>query len=474
MEFALKDVFLCHTGADKDWTRKLGERIEKEEWGGRRLSVFFDEWDIEPGDNILLKLNEGLAKSRFVALVMSPEMVRADWPSLELTAILASDPMNRQGRLIPLLLRDADKDAKARIDIPPVLRPFLYIDFRDPKEFERGFARLVAKVRAEAPPRGTGNPARGTPSRSEPAVLATFAEARQEPDKVHDTLISNLLPVVDMPKVLWSAPTTLKSKGDLPKGNDLPPFILREGRIYTFSDLSDSSSPLRAHVTEALWQRHAVTDWRNDIDRWRWVIELLNVSLKQHLWTLRIAFDRDTRRYFFKLRKLGKSVRLKWGSGTRRTVVRAPDPEKGGNYVHQGARLSFESLGDRLFLSVEPCWVFTRDGANSIRRQDVGPLAMQWGGKERNGAIIRHVLMWSDVLTNGRRTGQVPTGDKPIVLSRLPATVGIGIGIADDVVAIKALLRFTKAEQDLEAPEQVVLEYLEDEADASDAPENEE
>ncbi len=86
---------------------------------------------------------------------------------------------------------------------------------------------------------------------------------------------------------------------------------------------------------------------------------------------------------------------------------------------------------------------------------------MQWGGKERNGAIVRHVLMWSDVLTNGRRTGHISglisgvisIGATLVVLLmvgalvtgiKVPSTPGgwgvaVGIAIASTVVAILAM-----------------------------------
>ncbi|MFT3840765.1 MAG: toll/interleukin-1 receptor domain-containing protein [Myxococcaceae bacterium] len=465
METPLKDVFLCHNRADKDWTRALGERLEQEDWSGRKLSVFFDEWDIEPGDNILLKLNHGLKVSRFVAVVLSPEMLGSDWCGLELTSVLAQDPVNRQGRMIPLLRRDQDLTTKQRIEIPPILRPFNYLDFRDEKAFARAYARLLAKIKGEAVPRGRllgGQRPQPSSAGEGPPMLASFSTARQDPDSVHDTLVSNLLPVCDMPRVIWSAKTTLGTKSDLPPGNDLPPFIIREGKIFTFADLSSASSPFRPWLAGTEWKREALTDWSNNPDRWRWIIELLNLALKAHLHSQGVTFDKETKRYHFRPRKTGKSVQLKWGSGTKRTVVRAPDKEKGGYWVHQGAKFAFETLGSRLFLSVEPCWVFTTDGYKSIRKQDIGPLAMQWGGKERNGAIVRHVLMWSDVLTKGHRTGHLETGDKPVVIGRLPATVGMGVGIADDQVTIHALLKFTSAEQELEVPEEIVFGYIDE------------
>lgn len=77
------DLFLCHSGADKDWVRSLGSRLEELRIGDRSIQVFFDEWDIDYGDNIISKIDAGLKQSRFVGLVLSPRMVQADWPTAE-------------------------------------------------------------------------------------------------------------------------------------------------------------------------------------------------------------------------------------------------------------------------------------------------------------------------------------------------------------------------------------------------------
>ncbi len=77
----LIDLFLCHNGADKDWVRTLAEHIESETFDGlphgRPLRVFFDEWDIDVGQNVLLKINHGLSMSRYVAVIISPEFLEA-------------------------------------------------------------------------------------------------------------------------------------------------------------------------------------------------------------------------------------------------------------------------------------------------------------------------------------------------------------------------------------------------------------
>ena len=42
------DVFLSYNHVDHDWVHELAVRIESEQWDGRPLKVFFDEWDIQP------------------------------------------------------------------------------------------------------------------------------------------------------------------------------------------------------------------------------------------------------------------------------------------------------------------------------------------------------------------------------------------------------------------------------------------
>ncbi len=58
------DVFLSHSSKDKAVVRKLAERLRDD-----GLRVWLDEWEIRPGDPILLKIEEGLEQSRALVLV---------------------------------------------------------------------------------------------------------------------------------------------------------------------------------------------------------------------------------------------------------------------------------------------------------------------------------------------------------------------------------------------------------------------
>lgn len=110
------DVFLSHSSKDKDVVRPLAERLR-----GDGVRVWFDEWQIKPGDSIPAKIEEGLERSRVLVLCMSGNAFGSDWAQLESGTYRFKDPLNKERRFIPLRLDDAD--------IKGTLAQFLYIDW---------------------------------------------------------------------------------------------------------------------------------------------------------------------------------------------------------------------------------------------------------------------------------------------------------------------------------------------------------
>jgi hypothetical protein len=53
------DVFLSHNAADKPRLRRLAERLRT-----AGLRVWFDEWIIQPGDDICLAIERGVESAR--------------------------------------------------------------------------------------------------------------------------------------------------------------------------------------------------------------------------------------------------------------------------------------------------------------------------------------------------------------------------------------------------------------------------
>ena len=152
-----KDIYLCYSSADRDWVKDLAEQLESETIDGlptsRRLRVFLDLWDIDSGESLVQRINEGMKHSRYVATVLSPEFMKTPWPTFEWTHIVTLDPMNAQKRLIPIYLRDVSVDGNERIDLCAPFRGLKYLDFRRKEDFRRMFVGSSTASRSCRPPR---------------------------------------------------------------------------------------------------------------------------------------------------------------------------------------------------------------------------------------------------------------------------------------------------------------------------------
>lgn len=87
------DVFLSHSSKDKPVVCGLAQRLKK-----NGLQVWFDEWEIKPGDMIGLKIENGLEQSRTLILVMSANAFSSEWVMLERHTAIFRDPTNAQRR----------------------------------------------------------------------------------------------------------------------------------------------------------------------------------------------------------------------------------------------------------------------------------------------------------------------------------------------------------------------------------------
>jgi hypothetical protein len=96
------DVFMSHSTQDKAVVRPLAERFRQD-----GLKVWFDEWELKPGDSIPAKIEEGLEHSRVLVLCMSANAFGSDWSQLEAGTFRFRDALNKERRFIPLRLDDA-------------------------------------------------------------------------------------------------------------------------------------------------------------------------------------------------------------------------------------------------------------------------------------------------------------------------------------------------------------------------------
>jgi hypothetical protein len=118
------DVFVSHSSKDKAVVQPIAERLRE-----AGLRVWFDAWELRPGDSIPSKIEEGLEHSRVLLLCMSANAFGSDWTQLESGTFRFRDPLNKDRRFIPLRLDDAP--------VRGSLGQFLHIDWRMPQAHEQ-------------------------------------------------------------------------------------------------------------------------------------------------------------------------------------------------------------------------------------------------------------------------------------------------------------------------------------------------
>jgi hypothetical protein len=463
-----RDIFLCHNGANKPWVEALAEQLETIRYNDRYLGVVFDKWDFGKGKNVVLELERLIDEARFVGIVVSKVMLAAEWPTLERTIAVWSDPSGRKGRVVTLLLEN--------VELPASLRVRNWIDFRDPSKYEDGFAELVALLTDTPIRRGRGGFTPTLPPTSlgytaSPQVITASSGA----DRIEELLVTNLLPVTELPTVVQSADTSMRKKSDIghfTKRTDTPPFILREGKLYTFSDLHDINNPLETAVDPKTIRDVLLSTWFASDDTKRWAIELFNLVFRQHCWARRLRFDRDGQRFFFQPQDQ-QPKRIAWNLngkrvrevttrhfGMRKGVDGAPEKFPYG-WRHQAIRAEFVHLPMGLFLRITPTYMLTgEDGKTPRGGPRVGPILSQWLNQERNGQILRSLRFWSLVLARGNKNELIiSTGHERVRISLSPASGTLDFGILGDSIDYDRLIS-AELDDDLTTPELVSEQYL--------------
>ena len=79
------DVFISHASEDKEeFVRPLANRLRD-----LGLRVWYDEFSLRLGDSLSRSIDEGLARSQFGVVVLSPDFFRKEWPQRELDGLVA-------------------------------------------------------------------------------------------------------------------------------------------------------------------------------------------------------------------------------------------------------------------------------------------------------------------------------------------------------------------------------------------------
>lgn len=129
------DIFICHSSTDNPIIATLIEQFKRE-----NITYWIDAEQINFGDQITRKIEEGLEKSRYIIPCLSKNLKASGWTRSEYGAILNAEfSGNSERTVIPLKLDNCEDS-----DIPLLLRDKKRVTYSNKIEFNE-FIKFLKK-----------------------------------------------------------------------------------------------------------------------------------------------------------------------------------------------------------------------------------------------------------------------------------------------------------------------------------------
>lgn len=261
-----------------------------------------------------------------------------------------------------------------------------------------------------------------------------------------DSLLFNVIKAI-LPTRIYVAATTHRHGRDalkaLLEATDNPPaeWVAKGGRLITFLNIENSL--LREVTDSGSVEDFPVSEFalQDDEDEKRLFVELLNRTLRAQL-DPTLSWNRLLKLYYFPPDGPGIDRTIRYASlknDTARAVVKAKRRADGSvSYVrHSAFSGRFWREFDDWFLSIEPTYVFTRDGVRPDRF--AGERISKLKRLENNAAIRGQFVMWRSLLTG---LGLTPSqGDllvaapdaAPLLRFESLEMIGLPVSVPDDL-----------------------------------------
>lgn len=121
-------VFISYSSKDRAMAERIATALR-----AVSLDVWFDSWEIQPGDGILQKIEDGLTQNDIILILLSPHAVDSTWVRKELDTALMRQLSGQHVTIIPIVIEDCE--------IPATLKDIENVKFTG--DFQRSFIDLM-------------------------------------------------------------------------------------------------------------------------------------------------------------------------------------------------------------------------------------------------------------------------------------------------------------------------------------------
>lgn len=128
----MANVFISYRRSDYEKVGRLADEIR-----AAGHEVWLDEWEVELGDSIVARINDGLNAASYVVLCCSSQPATAAWIAREWMSTLARQLNGERVKILPALLSGDH--------LPSILADMKYADLS--KDWSGGVAEILKTIK---------------------------------------------------------------------------------------------------------------------------------------------------------------------------------------------------------------------------------------------------------------------------------------------------------------------------------------
>lgn len=129
----MSSIFMSHSSKDKPFVRKLAEDLRK---SGHY--VWVDEAEIQIGDSLIGKIEEGIENTEYLGVVISSSSNKSEWVTREVRIALNQEIYGKKVKVLPLLLEN--------VEMPSFLLDKKYADFTTDDNYENALQLILERL----------------------------------------------------------------------------------------------------------------------------------------------------------------------------------------------------------------------------------------------------------------------------------------------------------------------------------------
>ncbi len=128
-------LFLSHNHNDKSFVRDLKRRLEE----NGVEDIWIDEAEIKVGDSLIAKIQEGLEKTKYIAVILSPDSIKSGWVLKELDTAMTREIATTDVVVLPILYK--------KCDLPAFLKGKKYADFTEESKYKSSLDEILMRLK---------------------------------------------------------------------------------------------------------------------------------------------------------------------------------------------------------------------------------------------------------------------------------------------------------------------------------------